>query len=477
MPQSTSSHRHVLRILGILGSSAVIQIAIGVLKVKALALLAGPSGVGLAGLFAAVLSVGTSTAGIGLGQGAVREIAAKADDPASVAVIRRALFWGSVALGLLGALVMIALAEPIAAYAMGDAALASQVRWLAGGVAVAVVAAGQAALLNGLQQIRALAVLGVVVSALAAVAGVGFAVAWGPDGAIGFTLAVPVASLLVGTILCARLPRVPQTAWRWRELLPLLRRMAGLGFAMTLAGIAGHLAQVTVRALIVEDLGLEAVGHFQAAWTVSYQYMGVILAALAMDFFPRLSAVADDRPRAARLVNEQFEIALLFAGPVLTCAMVFSPIAIQILYTADFAESAQVLRWQILGDIVKIAAWPLGFLLLAQRAGTAFFMTDLLWAASYPALVALLLPSYGLEAAGMAFLASYTLYLGSVVLAAPRFGCTISAQNWRYLAESALYLVAGFAVADHGGIGPLAIGVALIAAQSATNWRRMRHNF
>ena len=44
-------------------------------------------------------------------------------------------------------------------------------------------------------------------------------------------------------------------------------------------------------------------------------YVGFILQAMGSDFYPRLTAVADDHAECNRLVNEQAQIGLLLAGP------------------------------------------------------------------------------------------------------------------------------------------------------------------
>ena len=55
----------------------------------------------------------------------------------------------------------------------------------------------------------------------------------------------------------------------------------------------------------------------QAAWAISMIYVGFVLNAMAMDYFPRLTTALSDHERARKLVNEQGEMALLLAGTVL----------------------------------------------------------------------------------------------------------------------------------------------------------------
>ena len=49
------------------------------------------------------------------------------------------------------------------------------------------------------------------------------------------------------------------------------------------------LVQLWIRVDVGNVLGIHAVGQFQASWTISQQYIDFILAAMAADYYPRLT--------------------------------------------------------------------------------------------------------------------------------------------------------------------------------------------
>ena len=63
---SNSSHRQILKSTTIIGGSSAISIAFRILASKVAALIIGPSGVGLLGLFNAATSLAGTIAGMGL---------------------------------------------------------------------------------------------------------------------------------------------------------------------------------------------------------------------------------------------------------------------------------------------------------------------------------------------------------------------------------------------------------------------------
>jgi PST family polysaccharide transporter len=89
----------------------------------------------------------------------------------------------------------------------------------------------------------------------------------------------------------------------------------------------------------------------------------------------------------------------------------FCPLVIQILYSESFNESAQVLRLQLVGDVLKIVSWPLGYLILASGDGKRYFWSEASMMAAFVIATSILLPRIGLEAAGIGFIVMYSVYL------------------------------------------------------------------
>ena len=132
---------------------------------------------------------------------------------------------------------------------------------------------------------------------------------------------------------------------------------------------------------------------------------------MATDYYPRLASLSHDREATVRLVNEQTEIAILLSAPIFVTMMALAPSVIRVLYSESFGPSVEVLRWQILGDVLKVASWPLGFVILASGDGKTYFFSECTAWIVMAAFVSGLVPSMGLRAAGMASLVCYAFCL------------------------------------------------------------------
>lgn len=472
------SYRQILRSSSIIGGASVINIVIGLLRIKVAAVLLGPAGIGLIGLFTTLASTASTVAGLGFGSVGTRQIAEAAgkEDAIAMAAARRALFWGSIVLALVGATVFWSLRNIFAVHVLGDASLSNDVGWLALCVALTVAAASQTALLNGMRQIGDLARVSVLSALLSTLLGVSALILWGRGGLTAFVIAAPLSSFLLGHMYAARLPRINGSQTPLPVLIKQWTVLAKLGAAFMVAGLAAIVGQLAVRTLVQQQLGLDALGFYQAASAISMTYIGFVLTAMGTDYYPRLTAAIHDHAAVNRMVNDQTEVALLLAGPVLLAMLGLAPWVIELLYSNSFHEAADVLRWQVLGDVLKVTSWPLGFIILAAGDGRFFMMTETLAAGIFVLLAWLGLVWLGVVATGVAFLGMYIGYLPVVYwLAKSKTGFRWTSAVQRQLAFLMLGSIVVFAFAEWNALAGVFVGLFICIGSGIYSFSRLAH--
>lgn len=406
-----SQTRQILRASAIMGSSSAVAIVTGIVKTKVMAVLLGPAGIGFMGLLQSILTTAGTISGMGLASSGVREIAAVQADgaPEKMARTRSALWWGAVVFGLIGALVLVLLRGPIARFTFGTSAYGYAIAYLAIGVWATTISGAQRALLNGLRRLGDLARVNIFGSLAAMIIGVLAVWQWGITGVVIAVVTAPLTTMAVSWWLTRGL-MTPTTTVTVKDLGEPLRKLLSLGAVFMTTALMTVGTQFLVRLMVTRILGLEATGHFQAAWSISMLYLGFVLQAMGTDYYPRLTAVANDSEAVRMVVNQQAEVALLLAGPVILGMLTLAPQVVCVLYSGAFGETVGVLRWQVLGGLFKVASWPMGFILLAQARSRMFFFTELTWNALYMILVWFGLGFWGLPATGIAFFLCYLFY-------------------------------------------------------------------
>src|SRR6185295_6650918 len=72
----TSSYTQILKCSTLVGGSSVLNTGIGIVRTKALAVLLGPAGFGLFGVYGSIVNLTQTIAGVGINSSGVRQIAA-----------------------------------------------------------------------------------------------------------------------------------------------------------------------------------------------------------------------------------------------------------------------------------------------------------------------------------------------------------------------------------------------------------------
>jgi PST family polysaccharide transporter len=199
------------------------------------------------------------------------------------------------------------------------------------------------------------------------------------------------------------------------------------------SGLLTFGAAYAIRIIVLNEGGVIAAGLYQAAWALGGLYAGFILQAMGTDFYPRLTAIADNHAECNRLVNEQAEISILLAGPGLIATLTLAPLVMSLFYSAEFHGAVDLLRWICLGMMLRIVAWPMGFIVLAKGAQTIFFWTEVAATLVHVGLAWLFVSKLGTPGAGMAFFGLYVWHSILIYVIVRRLtGFRWSAANRRH---------------------------------------------
>jgi antigen flippase len=405
------SYGQILKSSALVGGSSAANIALGIVRTKAMALLLGPAGFGLFGLYGSIANLAQSIAGMGVNSSGVRQIAeaVASDNAERIAVTTVVLRRVSVLLGLLGAGFLVVFSKQVSTLSFGNSQHAGAIALLSLVVFFQLVSNGQSALIQGMRRILDLAKVGVLGAFFGTISSILLVYLFREQGVVLSLVAVALMSLALSWWYSrtVRVQSVPLSARQlWDESLPLLK----LGIAFMAGTFMTTGIAYAVRIILLRKVGFEATGFYQSAWTLGGLYVGFILQAMGADFFPRLTANASDNPACNRLVNEQARVGLLLAGPGLVATLTFAPIVITLFYTAKFGAAVPVLRWICLGTTLQVITWPMGFIIVAKAKQAIFFGTELAWALVSLAFAWICVSKFGLNGAGMAFFGSYVFY-------------------------------------------------------------------
>lgn len=406
-----NSKGEILKSTAVFGSAQVIIILVGMVRTKILAVLLGPLGIGISGLYLSTIELIKTATGFGLGYSAVREIAAASasGNPKRVSEVIQILQKWAWATGLFGLTITIIFSRQLSKFAFDNTTHAFDISILSITLLIASLAAANGAVLQGLRRITHMAkatvwttITGLIITAV-------IYYRWGINGIVPAIVLLSILELTAVWLYSRKIKTQPVSISIVKTFAKG-KTMIKLGFFMTVSLLANTVTMYAVRSFIVEQDGLSAAGFFIAAWTVSSLYISAIFNAMGADYFPRLSAVENDKRAVKKIVNDQTEIALLLTAPIIIGMISFISWIIPLFYSKAFTTTAFILNWQLAGDFFKVLSWPLGFILLAKGKGLYYMITEVVWNVLFLGAVFFGWSFIGIEITGIGFLAAYFLY-------------------------------------------------------------------
>lgn len=406
--ESTENKRdgyaRALKYTGVFGGVQGLNIIIGLVRSKLVALILGPAGMGLAALLNTIVSFVSQATNLGVSFSAVRhmsEIFESGDGRRIEAFVKTVRAWSAVA-AIAGVAVCVAASPLLAGYALGGRGHAWQVAALAPTVAAVALAGGESALLKGARRLRELATAQVVLVVLSLVVAVPAYLLMGVAGIIPVITLTALANLAVTARFSTRLfPVGMKGAWR---SLGEGGGMVRLGLAFIMAGVLGSGAEMAVRSFLNTAAGIDVVGLYNAGYILTVTYAGMVFTAMEADYFPRLSAVNHDTAAVNTAVDRQIEVTLLVVSPMLAFIMTAMPWLVPLLYSGKFAPVVGMAQAAVLAMYARAVLLPVTYMTLAKSHSLAYLVTEGLSAAAQVALTVWCYGRWGLSGTGVALL-------------------------------------------------------------------------
>lgn len=367
MSNHTSSYKGIFKSTSIFGGVQLFQIIIGLIKVKFIAILIGTIGMGIAGLLTSTMSIVTVLATLGLNYGAVRElsIASHENDLEKLnkiyTIFSRWLYYSSI----LGVIVVIFFSSIFSKYAFGNQDYTWAFIWLSITVFFDVFTQRNNTLLQGTSRVKELAKSSVIGSGLGLITSIPLYYFFGVKGIVPALIITAITSFSLSYFFSKKI-KLLKYNMSLKQVIFEGRDILNLGIVMMIALFMGRVVIFSVNAFISYMGSISDVGLYNAGIAITSQSIGLIFAAMSLDYFPRLSAISSDNRKFSEIVNQQSEVILLIILPISVALMLFAPLIVRILLTPEFSELKSFIRLIALGTVFQAASSTIGMTLLAK---------------------------------------------------------------------------------------------------------------
>jgi len=433
--ESKSSHKQILKSTGITGGSQVVTILIQVIRTKIIAILLGPFGIGLIGLYQSTFGLITQATGLGLGYSAMRDIAEANGSnnitqiSKTIIIVRRWVLFT----GIIGAVIVLVFCKPLSIYTFGHDRYTLEIALLSIIVFMTAISSGQIALLQGLRKITQMAKATILGTPLGFIISVPLYFIYGINGIVPSLIISTFASLLMSWYYSRKILIQP-VRLSIKQTYQGGLGMAKLGFSVVIISFVSTATIYGIKVFLSNNIDTNAVGLFQASWTISSVYIGIVLNAMAADYVPRLSAVNNNNNVFVKLVNEQTEIGMIIATPIVVGMLSFLPAILYLAYSSKFLLAVPLMQWMVFAAYLKVIAWPMDLLIQVKLKVVIFVLTQLFFNVLLIGLFLFGWTWFRIEAIGMAFLiASVFLIIINFFILRKKINFFWTLKNIRYI--------------------------------------------
>lgn len=408
----------------------------------------GPAGVGIIGLFQSGLQLVQQMTNMGLAQSAVRDVSeanGTGDNQRiskTITVVRR-LVWIT---GLLGLIAVAVLSPLLSKSSFGNYDYTIPFIFLSITLLFDQLSAGQKVVLQGMRRLKDLAKC----SAFGATFGLLVSIPlyyWMSVKGIVPTLILTSFCALCLSWFYSRRIKIEPVQVTTKQTFEQGRLMLVMGISMSVGGILSTGVAFIIRSYIQNVGGVEEVGLYQSGFIIMNTYVGLIMNAIATDYYPRLAAINKDNQKCREAVSQQGEIGVMILAPMLTICLVFMPFVLKILYSDKFLAANEYISWACLGMMLRLASWVISFLFVAKAESKLFMINELSANLYYLAFSLIGYKTMGLTGLGIAFALEYIVYfIQCYLIARKRYCFSFSNSFIKCFGIQLLLIIAGLII-------------------------------
>lgn len=436
MAVDRNSYSSITKAIGLFGGVKIFQILVSLIKNKLIAILLGPTGMGISGMILSTTALISSLTNFGLQVSGVRDVskAYSSNDRstinATVSVLRRLVLFT----GILGTVLTFFLSPMLSQWAFDDTSYTNAFRLVSVVLFLDQVCIGQTVLLQGTFNYKYMAKASFWGSVLGLVISVPIYYIWHFDGIVPVIILTSVANLVLSTYYSRKIP-YEKKQMNFSETIRKGRVMLVLGLAIASTGILDNSKIYLIRLVISHFGDITDVGLYTAGVAVANQYIGMVLLSMASDYSPRLASVSDNIDVFKETINRQMKLLVTLVTPLVLIFILFiKPITI-VLYSSKFLPIIGMLEWMMLGMLFRSVAWCITFCYVAKGDAKFFFWNEVA-TTLYSSLLAIF--GYvigGFEGMGIGFCLMYVFYtIQHLVFSFRKYGYLVSLDVLRIIA-------------------------------------------
>ena len=391
------------------GIAVLIKMATMFVLNKILAIYVGPSGYALIGQFQNFIQVITTFSGTAINNGIVKYSAEFHDTPEKQITLWRSTTKSIFLISIILSFFIILLKKHLSIWLFHNSDFQYVFVWFAIFLIFFNLNSLLLAVLNGTQQIHRLVFTNILGSLVSFVVSAVLAIQYNLAGALIAISIYQSINCLITFYFCKNLAWFPKSFKYKRQDLTTLKSLFPFALMTFTTVIFGNIAQFVLRDLIINQYDLTYAGYWDAMNRLSSAYLMLATTIISVYFLPRFS-------KLKTYIEIKTEI---FSGyksilPITVVATiiiyVFRTDIVILLFSEDFLPMLELMKWQLIADILKIGSWLVAYMMISKAMTKIFIAIETFFLLSIIPITYIFIQLWGFQGISIALATNVALY-------------------------------------------------------------------
>ena len=399
----------IVKVFSLNALATFVRMLAGMISVKVVALIIGPSGIALLGQLNNINTILLGLANGGISSGITKYVAEYKDNNFLIKKYLSNALRITLVCSLIVAALLIFCCYPLSRLIL----LSGEYYYIfiIFGLTVALYALNGLliSILNGYKQFKRYVEVNIVGTLIGLLYSVVLVFFYGLSGAlisaVSFQSIVFVATLW----MCRKQEWLKKEYFKEKTDKSIVKQYLGYSL-MTITTLALlPVSQLVIRGYVISEISSTDAGIWEGMTRVSNSYLSIITTALVVYYLPRISEISDNKELRKEILKCYKFIVPVMIGLGVSIFLLRDFI-IWILFTPDFYPMEKLFLWQVLGDFFKICSWLLAYIMVAKAQIKFFVASEVIFDITYLLLCFIFLRFNGIVGLTQGYLCNYILY-------------------------------------------------------------------
>lgn len=270
-------------------------------------------------------------------------------------------------------------------------------------------------IINGFKEFKKYVLINIINSLFGLIFTLSFVFTLGLKGALISIVTYQSVMLFVTLWMVRKLPWMKMEYFREKINLEILKKYSRYAIMTFATAATVPVSQMLLRGYVISHISPVQAGWWEAMNRISNMYLMVITTSFSVYYLPRLSELTDNIQLSKEILRAyKVVIPLLLVGFSTVYFLRF--FVIRLLFTSQFLPMEHLFIWQLLGDFFKISSWLLAFVMIAKSMTKMFVFTETIFSLLFIVIGFLFMRYNGVVGITQAYLLNYFLYFVCMVL-------------------------------------------------------------